>query len=71
MVNTHKRTEIDVDYPGSKALLCGFNQEGKFLYISLPDYSSAGLWLLPFFYPLDFGLVVFTLWSTSDLASDL
>jgi len=32
-------------------------QEGKFLDISLSDFSSAGEWLVLFFYPLDFGYI--------------
>ena len=30
-------------------------QEDNLLNISLADYSSAGQWLLLFFYPLEFG----------------
>ena len=45
--------------PGTKApwfSSVGF-QDGKFYDISLTDFSSAGQWLLLFFYPVDFGYV--------------
>ena len=45
--------------PGTKApwfSSIGF-QEDQFLDISLTDFSSAGKWLVLFFYPLDFGYI--------------
>lgn len=45
--------------PGTKApwfASVGF-QENKFLDISITDYTSAGKWIVLFFYPVDFGYV--------------